>query len=93
MEYLKTPPSYETLASVLDMLGMTASELMRERGASDEAISAFQAASDEKGRIAALHAYPALIERPVVINDDKAVLCRPKEEVLNIAPDARFEAS
>ena len=82
MEYLKNPPSAAELDSVLRMLDMEPRDLMRskekeyrELGLKDKSLSRDQL-------IAAMVGLPRLIERPVAISDDRAVLGRPTEKVL-----------
>ena len=84
MEYLKNPPSAGDLDAVLRMLGMEPRELMRskenefrELGLKDKSLSRDQL-------IAAMVEHPRLIERPVAISGDRAVLGRPTERVLEL---------
>jgi len=84
IEYLKTPPTAARLKAVLAMLGMSPRELMRrkeadykEQGLADETLS-------NDALIAAMIEFPKLIERPVVINGDRAAVGRPPEQVLAI---------
>jgi arsenate reductase len=82
--YLETPPSAETLADVLQKLGLSPRQLLRkgedaykENNLSDTSLS-------DQQLIAAMVANPKLIERPIVINGNKAALGRPPEQVLDI---------
>ena len=84
MEYLKEPPSAEGLDVVLRMLDMGPRDLMRskekefgEHGLKDESLSRDQL-------IAAMVEHPRLIERPVAISGNRAVLGRPTERVLEL---------
>ena len=84
VEYLKEPPSVEELDAVLRMLDMEPRELMRskereyrELGLKDESLSRDQL-------ITAMVGHPRLIERPVAISGDRAVLGRPTERVLEL---------
>lgn len=52
---------------------------MREEGAAELA-----AAGDEDTIVAAMAARPQLLQRPIVVNGDRAVLARPVERVLEI---------
>jgi len=83
VEYLQSPPSVEELARILDMLGKQPQELMR-RG--EEEYKAYIAGRDlnRAEAIALMVAHPKLIERPIVVNGDKAAVGRPPEAVLNI---------
>lgn len=82
--YLETPPTVEALDDILKKLGIPARQLLRkgedaykENNLSDPSLSHQQL-------IEAMVANPKLIERPIVINGNKAVLGRPPEQVLNI---------
>ena len=84
VEYLKEPPSKTRLKQILKMLGMKPRELMRrkekeykELGLDDESLS-------QEQLIDAMIETPKLIERPIVINGDKAAIGRPPESVLEI---------
>lgn len=84
VEYLKTPPSKSRLKEILTMLAMEPRQLMRkgeadykEQNLADDSLSGEQL-------IDAMIATPKLIERPIVINGDKAAIGRPPESVLNI---------
>jgi len=84
VEYLKDPPSAAELDAVLRMLGMEPRDLMRskekeyrELGLKDESLS-------RDRLIAAMVEYPRLIERPVAISGDRAVVGRPTERVLEL---------
>lgn len=84
LEYLKTPPDTATLERLLDRLGLEPRELMRKK---EKAYQEHGLANPELSRdalIAAMVAHPQLIERPIVVTDDKAVLGRPPEAVLDI---------
>ena len=83
IEYLKTPPSKETLRTLLEKLGMQPAEIVR-RG---ETIFKEQYAHrtlDAEEWLEALVAHPILIERPIVVLGNKAVVARPPEKVLAI---------
>ncbi len=81
VEYLKTPPTAAELARILDMLGMEPEALMRKGEAEyKEHIKGRELSRDEA--IALMVQYPKVIERPIVIHGDKAVLGRPPENVL-----------
>lgn len=89
VRYLETPPDAAQLRDLLAKLGLTARELMRtkedeyrELGLNDPALSEDQLIEDQL--IEAMVAHPKLIERPIVVRGDKAVLGRPPESVLTL---------
>jgi arsenate reductase len=84
VEYLKTPPDAPTLSRLLDLLGLEPRELMRSKEAEYEAGGLDDPSLSRDALIAAMVAHPKLIERPIVIKGDKAVLGRPPERVVDI---------
>ena len=84
--YLETPPETAELKQILAQLGMKAADLIRRKEAADAGLDI--AAMDETALIAAMHAHPSIIERPIVVCNGKAALGRPPEQVLKILPEA-----
>lgn len=84
IEYLKTPPTAARLKAVLAMLGMSPRELMRRKEADYKAQGLADEALSNDALMAAMIEFPKLIERPVVINGDRAAVGRPPEQVLAI---------
>ena len=80
VKYLETPPDADTLRSILKKLGIPAAQLIRKSEAIYKEL--FKGKSLEENEwIAAMVEYPKLIERPIVIKGDQAVLGRPPEQV------------
>lgn len=80
IEYLKNPVSNEELKDILKKLGIPAIDLVRK----NEAIwkEKFKNKNlSESEVIEAMVAFPKLIERPIVIKGDKAVIGRPPENI------------
>lgn len=83
VRYLETPPDRETLQILLQKLGMSsARQLMRTKEDLYKTLRLENAG--EAQLLDALAAHPALLERPVVINGDRARIGRPPEAVLEI---------
>jgi len=83
VNYLENPPTKSELKEVLKMLGIKAQDLIRK---SEEAYKSNYKGKelDEDTWISAMVEHPKLIERPIVINNGKAVIGRPPENVLDI---------
>lgn len=84
VEYLNDVPSTETLSQILGLLGLEPRELMRKK---ETEYSANNLASEDLNRdqlIQAMHDFPRLIERPIVLANGKAAIGRPPEDVLKI---------
>ena len=81
--YLETPPGVREIAGLLQKLGLTASQMLR-RGEDDYKVSGLGKDSSDEEILAAMGRYPQLIERPIVVSGDRAVLGRPPENVLEL---------
>ena len=84
IEYLKTPPSAEELSDILQKLGMEPRELMRKKETEYKASGLDDNALDRQSLINGMIKNPILIERPIVVANDKAAIGRPPEAVLAI---------
>ena len=75
--------SAERVRELLAMAGISAAEAlrMREDGAAE------LAGAPEDEIVAAMAARPELLQRPIVVRGDRAVLARPPEKVLELFPD------
>jgi arsenate reductase len=82
IEYLKKPPTKEELQEVLNKLNMKPSELIRSKEAIYKELKLKEASQDEL--LEAMVNYPKLIERPIVLNSNKAVVARPLELIEQI---------
>ncbi|MGB0525714.1 MAG: arsenate reductase (glutaredoxin) [Flammeovirgaceae bacterium] len=79
--YLKTPPTKEELTDLLRKLGIPAKDLIRKGEAIFKENFKGKELSEEEW-INAMVEYPKLIERPIVVKGDKAVIGRPLENVI-----------
>lgn len=79
-EYLKEPPSKEELSDVLTKLNLKPFDLIRRGEAIFKEQFKGKDLSDEEW-VDVMINNPKLIERPVVIKDDQAVVGRPPENV------------
>ena len=80
VEYLKTPPTVEELEEVLQKLNLPVEYLIRTGEEIYKTEYKGKDLSDEEW-IKALVEHPKMLERPIVIKDDKAILGRPPENV------------
>ncbi len=82
--YLEQPPDADTLRSVIELLGCPVSDLIRKSEAlyRDLGLTDRTPADEEWLRILVNH--PKLLERPIVVNNGKAAIGRPPENVLEI---------
>ncbi|AXE29398.1 arsenate reductase (glutaredoxin) [Chromobacterium phragmitis] len=84
IEYLKHPPSHEELDRLLDMLGLEPRELMRQKEEEYADLYLDDITLERKHLIAAMVDNPNLIERPIAVSGERAVIGRPPEQVLSL---------
>ena len=84
IEYLKTPPTAETLKAILGQLGMAPRDLMRKKEDVYAELKLDNPSLSDDALIGFMIAHPILIERPIVLANGKAALGRPPEQVLDI---------
>jgi arsenate reductase len=82
IEYLNTPPTQADIKEVLGFLNLEAKDIVRTK---EEVFKALDLdLSNESQVISAISKNPKIMERPIVVNGDKAVIGRPPENVLEI---------
>ena len=87
IKYLEVNPSKEEIRSVLKMLGFeSAREMMRTKEAIYKELN-LKDETDEEKLIEAMAEHPKLIERPIIIKGDKAIIARPPERVTEFLED------
>jgi arsenate reductase len=84
VEYLSTPPSPAELADILDRLGLEPRDLMRKKEAEYGEAGLDNPELSREELIQRMVDYPKVIERPIVLKDNKAAIGRPPENVLGI---------
>ncbi len=82
--YLDTPPDEQTLKALLGKLKLSARELLRKGEDAYKDNGLKNPNLPEAELIATMCQYPKLIERPIVVKGDLAVLGRPPENVLDL---------
>ncbi len=83
VEYLNTPLTKAEIYSILSKLDLKPRELMRTKEEEYKALNLAKEESEEK-LIQAMVDTPKLIERPIVLIGDRAVIGRPPENVLSL---------
>jgi arsenate reductase len=84
VEYLKAPPDRATLARILTLLGGPPGALVRRDSRYKELGLREADHATREQVIELLLKHPELMERPVVIRGDQAVIGRPPERVLEL---------
>ena len=82
IEYLRDPPSVDTLRALYAEAGIAPKDALRLRGTDAEERGLTSA--DDDTVLEAMAKDPILIERPLVRTDKGVRLCRPQDRVLEI---------
>jgi arsenate reductase len=83
VKYLETPPSKADIVETLAALSMEAKDIVRKGEAIYKSLNLSPQSTNEE-ILDALAENPILIERPIVISGDRAVIGRPPENVLSL---------
>ncbi len=84
VEYLKTPPNAQELDDILNKLGVEPRDLMRKGESEYQQAGLDNQNLDRGALIQAMVENPKIIERPIVLANEKAAVGRPPENVLTI---------
>ena len=84
VEYLKTPPSREYLVELLALMHITPRELIRSKENIYTELNLDNPVLSDAQLIDAMIAHPILINRPIVVTNKGAALCRPSERVFEL---------
>ena len=82
VDYLENPPSQETLKELQTLLGCSVMAMIRPGEAPYREMNLAQA--DDAQLLQAMVDHPILLQRPIVVNNGRAVIGRPPEQVLEI---------
>ena len=86
IEYLKTPPSREEVASLAERAGVPLRDLLRQKGTPYDELGLGDESLPDAALLDAIEAHPILLNRPIVVTPKGVRLCRPKELVLDLLP-------
>lgn len=83
IEYLKDPLTESELVKVFSALNKKAKEVVRTKEEIYKELSEKSSIDweDDRAVISAIIAYPKLLERPIVVKGNKAVIGRPPENI------------
>jgi arsenate reductase len=84
IRYLETPPDATQLRGLLGKLGINARQLLRTGEDDYKTLNLADSSLSDEQLIAAMAAHPKLIERPILVVGDRAVIGRPPERVLEL---------
>jgi arsenate reductase len=84
VEYLKTPPTRETLMDLVQRMGVTLRAVLRQKGTPYAELGLDDPTLSDDALLDAIAAHPVLINRPIVATPRGVRLCRPSELVLEL---------
>ena len=82
--YLETPPDANQLHELLRKLGISARQLLRSGEEAYKSLDLADPQLSEERLIQAMLSHPKLIERPILVAGERAIIGRPPENVLEI---------
>ncbi|OVZ62806.1 arsenate reductase (glutaredoxin) [Pigmentiphaga sp. NML080357] len=86
IEYLKSPPTRETLKALIAAMQVPVREVLRVKGTPYEELGLGDPKWTDEQLIDFMLEHPILINRPIVVTPLGTRLCRPSEAVLDILP-------
>jgi arsenate reductase (glutaredoxin) len=92
IEYLKTPPSRDELVGLIDAMGISARDLLGQKGTPYDELRLDDPKWTDDQLVDFMLAHPILINRPIVVTPLGTRLCRPSETVIDILPNAEIGA-
>jgi len=84
VDYVNNPPSVAEIKAALAEMGSKPRDLLRRRGTPHDELGLDDGKTTDTALLAAMHAHPILIERPVVRTAKGTRLCRPPERLKEI---------
>lgn len=84
IEYLKTPPSRDYLVELLAKINLSPRELLRSKEPVNDELGLHNPELSDDQIIDAMIDHPILINRPIVVTNKGAALCRPSERVFEL---------
>ncbi|MCG8433029.1 MAG: arsenate reductase (glutaredoxin) [Gammaproteobacteria bacterium] len=84
IEYLKAPLEQTVLRDIIEMLGVSPRDLLRTGEDEYKQLNLDNPELSDEKIIQIICAHPILLQRPIVVNGDKARIGRPPESVLEI---------
>ena len=84
VDYLKTPPTRETLVGLIADMGLPVRDILRQKGTPYDELGLSDTRLSDDALIDAMLVHPILMNRPIVVTPLGTRLCRPSELVLDI---------
>ena len=84
IEYLKTPLDQHELRHLVDRMKVPVRDVVRWKQKAEVAAAGISETTDDDTLLAVMAAHPILMNRPIVVTDKGAKLCRPEETVAQL---------
>jgi len=84
IEYLKTPPDAKTLKALLAKLGLKPRDILRDGEEEFAMLKLDDPNRTDDDLIGAIVQQPILLQRPIVVHGERAVVGRPPEKVKDL---------
>lgn len=84
IEYLKTPLTLTALKQLIKKLKVKPRDLLRMKEAKAKILNCAELIDDDTALLQILSEHPELMERPVVVFGDQAIIARPPEKLLEL---------
>lgn len=88
VEYLKTPPDRDKLVALIAAMDIPVRDLLRRKGTPYDELGLGEDRWTDDQLIDFIVEHPILMNRPVVVSEHGAALCRPSEKVIDLLGDA-----
>lgn len=87
INYLKTPPSREKLVELINAMGGSVRDILREKGTPYAELNLDDPKWSDDQLLDFIGEHPILMNRPIVVTPKDTRLCRPSEVVLELLDD------
>ena len=84
IEYLKTPLSKDQLKALIAKMGVPMKDVVRWKQKDEVAAAGIGENSSDEALLEAMARFPILMNRPIVVTDKGAKLCRPSDQVASL---------
>jgi arsenate reductase len=86
VKYLEQPPSEDELKNIASALGQPIRSMLRTGEADYKTAGLADDSLSEAQLLSLIHQYPKVLERPIVVKGQQAIIGRPPENVMALLP-------